>query len=117
MARIEKINNAIKREVSQIIMEELKDPRLGFITITRVETTRDLSYARIYFSVLGDVGQVEKVERGLLSSAGFIRKLLGGRLRLRHIPELVFRLDKSAEYTMKILEKLEVIKDESEKNR
>ncbi len=117
MARIEKINNAIKREVSQIIMEELKDPRLGFITITRVETTRDLSYARIYFSVLGDIGQAEKVERGLLSSAGFIRKLLGGRLRLRHIPELVFRLDKSAEYTMKILEKLEVIKDESEKNR
>jgi len=112
MSRIDKINNAIKKEVSQIVQEELKDPRLGFITITRVETTKDLSYAKIYFSVFAENQQLEKVESGLLSSVGFIRRLLGQRLRIRHIPELIFKLDKSAEYTMQILKKIEEIKDE-----
>jgi len=116
MSRIDKINNAIKREVSQIIQEELKDPRLGFITITEVETTKDLSFAKIYFSVLAENQQVKAVEEGLLSSAGFIRKLLGQRLSIRHIPELIFKLDKSAEYSMRILQKIQEIEDESKKN-
>jgi len=116
MSRIEKINNAIRKEISKIIMEDLKDPRVEFITVTRVETTKDLSYAKIYFSILDDTLQIEKVQEGLLSCAGFIRKLLSSRLRLRHTPELIFKRDKSAEYSIKILEKIETIKNESKEN-
>ena len=114
---MDKVNNLIKKEISQIIMVDLKDPRVKFVSITDVETTRDLSYAKVYFSVFGDDKKTQKTEEGLLSCAGFIRKLLSTRLEMRHVPELVFKLDKSAEHTMKILEKIEEIKDESKKNR
>ncbi len=100
MSRIEKLNQQFRREISSIIQNELNDPRLGFITINRVEITRDLSYAKVYFGVLADGKKTEKVEKGLLSAAGYIRKLLSKRIKIRLSPQLVFKLDKSTEYSI-----------------
>lgn len=116
MSRIEKLNQQFKREISSIVQNELNDPRLGFITINRVEITRDLSYAKVYFSVLADAKKTQKVEKGLLSAAGYIRKLLSNRIKTRLTPELIFKLDKSTEYSVHIAEEIERLKDESRKN-
>jgi ribosome-binding factor A len=116
MSRIDKVNNSIKREISQIIQEELKDPRVGFVTITRVQTTKDLSLAKVFFSVLGSSVQADKVQDGLSSSAGFIRRLLAQRLRIRKMPELTFKLDKSVEYSIDIMKKIEELRDESKED-
>lgn len=117
MSRIEKINQAIKKEISNIVQNELKDPRLGFITITKVEATKDLHYAKVSFSVLGEKLEKEKVLQGLTSASGFIRKLIGERIRLRYTPEISFEVDNSAEYSVRIYEQLERIKNEPKKNR
>ncbi len=117
MSRIEKINQALKEEISNIIQNELKDPRLGFVTITQVEITQDLHCAKVSFSVLGEEADKKKVEEGLSSAAGFIRKLIGERVRMRFTPELSFRRDDSAEYSVRIYEQLERIKNDSKKNR
>ncbi|MBM3246698.1 MAG: 30S ribosome-binding factor RbfA, partial [Candidatus Omnitrophica bacterium] len=83
MARCEKVAEAIKKEVSLIIHDELKDPRLGFITITRVEVTADLRQAKIFFSVLGKDEDYKKSKDALDSALGFIRRLIGQRISLR----------------------------------
>ncbi len=112
MSRVEKVAQAIKKEVGSIIHDELGDPRLGFITIMRVEITRDLQLARIYFSVMGNQEQKDKAREALESASGFIRRLIGRRLKLRLTPEIVFKLDKSVEYSIDIAEKLERIKND-----
>lgn len=114
--RIEKLNQAFKREISLIVQEELKDPRLGFITINQVEITRDLSYAKIYFSVLGNEHEIKHAQEGLVSSAGYIRRLLSERIEIRYIPQLIFQLDRSTEYSVRILEEIERLKNEPTKN-
>lgn len=116
MSRIEKLNQQFRREISSIIQNELNDPRLGFITINRVEITKDLSYAKVYFSVLADAKKTAKVEKGLLSAAGYIRKLLSDRIKIRLSPELIFKLDKSTEYSIHIDEEIERLKNDSRKD-
>lgn len=113
MARYEKVAVAIQREVSNIIHNELKDPRLGFITITHVELTPDLRYAKVYFSVLGKEEDYKKTKIALENASGFIRSLIAQRLRLRFAPEIVFKEDKSSEYSIRIQEVLDQIKQES----
>ncbi|MFC1624157.1 30S ribosome-binding factor RbfA [Candidatus Omnitrophota bacterium] len=103
--RSEKVQVQLKREISRILQEDLKDPRIGFVTVTRIDLTGDLRYAKVYFSVLGDEKNQESGIEGIQSAAGFIRKLIADRLKLKYVPELSFRLDKSIEYSMK-LEKL-----------
>ncbi len=101
-ARADKVAHQIKREVSSIIQEELNDPRLGFITITRAEITPDLMFTRVYFSVYGDQEQWKQTRQGLDHACGFIRRELGRRLKLRLVPELVFHEDHSPEYSISI---------------
>ena len=96
MGRLEKINAELKKEISQIIQYKLKDPRLGFITVTKVEVTVDLRFAKVYFSVLGSVQEEAKAEQGLVSSAGYVRGLVGRKIKMRYNPELIFKIDKSA---------------------
>lgn len=117
MGRMEKVANAIKEEAGNIIQNELKDPRLGFITVMRVELTKDLQLARIYCSVMGSEDKKDKAMEGLESARGFIRRLLSERLKLRLSPELVFKLDKSVDYSIEISEAIERIKNESKKDR
>ncbi|OGX25623.1 MAG: ribosome-binding factor A [Omnitrophica WOR_2 bacterium RIFCSPHIGHO2_02_FULL_45_21] len=117
MGRVEKVANAIKEETGSIIQNELRDPRLGFITVMRVELTKDLQLARIYCSVMGSEDKKDKAMEGLESARGFIRRLLSERLKLRLSPELVFKLDKSVDYSIEISETIERIKNESKKGR
>ena len=116
MGRIEKINAAFKREISTIIQNEIKDHRLGLVTINQVEVTKDLNYAKVYFSVLGNDAKIEKTKAGLDSAAGYIRRALGKIMDLRHIPELVFKHDASTEYSIHISQELERIEHEREKD-
>lgn len=112
-ARLKRIAEKIKREIGEIIHDELKDPRIGFVTITKVDLSRDLRFAKIYFSLFGTEKQLRDTQIGLARSRGYIRKLLGQRMKLRYTPEIVFRLDESVEYSMHISEILEKIKKES----
>lgn len=115
MNRMDKINQRIKREVGDIVLKELKDPRLEFVTITQVEVTRDLHYAKVYFSVLGNQEQVAKVQTGLTSARGFVRKLIGQRVRLRYTPDIEFIHDHSIEYSARIETALQEIHNELDK--
>lgn len=110
--RIEKIQELMKQEISQIILRELKDPRIGFVTVTQVEVTGDLREAKVYVSIMGSEEQIKDTWRGLQSSLGFIRREVGQRIRLRVTPELSFLLDKSLDYSAHIQELLVKIKKE-----
>jgi len=100
--RVGRVGEQIKKELSQILQMELKDPRIGFVTLTGVDVTNDLSQATVYLSVLGDDSQKEETLKALAKAQGFIRSELGRRVRLRHTPELIFKFDTSIEYGSRI---------------
>ena len=93
--RLERIAEQLKQEISALLQKGLKDPRIGFVTITGVKITADLSSARVFFSTPGTPEQRAESEQGLSSAAGFIRATLKKRLRLRTIPEISFHYDRS----------------------
>ena len=107
-----RVQEALRQEISKIVQNEMKDPRIGFITITRVDLTKDLRYARIYFSILGDDNAKEESLKGIKSSIGYIRKLIAERMNLRYVPELYFKLDNSIEYSINLEKTFERIKHE-----
>lgn len=113
--RLGRINDDIQRVLSDLL-RQVKDPRInkwGMISITRVETTGDLRYAKVWLSILGDVDERE-FRRGLKSSSGWLRHELGERLSLRYTPELVFELDHSIEYgahISRVIESLDIPAD------
>lgn len=108
--RLDRISEEIRKEVSSIIRNNVKDPRISdMATIVKVVTSSDLSTAKLYVSVLGSDEERESSMLGLKKAAGYIRKELGKRLDLRHIPDLVFILDKSIDYSIEIAKKLEEI--------
>lgn len=96
--RIEKLQELIKQEMSKMLLKELKDPRIGFVTVTDVEMTGDLREAKIYVSVMGKEEQIKSSLEGLNSALGFIRREIGQRIRLRFTPEISFALDTSLDY-------------------
>ena len=96
--RIEKLQELIKQEMSKMLLKELKDPRIGFVTVTDVEMTGDLREAKIYVSVMGGAEQVKSSLEGLNSALGFVRREIGQRVRLRFTPEISFALDTSLDY-------------------
>ncbi|MGF7057118.1 30S ribosome-binding factor RbfA [Brassicibacter mesophilus] len=115
LKRIGRISEEIKRIVSGVIMSGLKDPRISPMTsITQVQVTRDLRFAKIYISVLGDEESKENTLKGLQSGSGFIRKEIGKSLDLRYTPEPLFYLDKSIEHGMHISKLLSDMKKEDE---
>ncbi|HHV29598.1 30S ribosome-binding factor RbfA [Acetivibrio mesophilus] len=98
MERIERISEEIKREMSTIIQNELKDPRLSkLISITHLSVTKDLRYAKVYVSVMGSDEEKSNALEGLKSAAGFIRREIGRRVQIRYTPEIHFELDNSIE--------------------
>lgn len=107
--RVGRVGEQIKKELSLIIQQELKDPRIGFITVTGVEVTSDLSQAKVYLSVLGSEEQKEETLKALARGTGFLRSELGKRMKLRHTPELIFKFDGSIEYGSHIEALLEQI--------
>ena len=100
--RSEKVAEAIHEMVSELLVKGLKDPRIGFVTITGVKLTDDLHLATVYFSVIGSDEEKKATEQGLNSARGYIRKELGKNLRMRYIPDIVFRYDVSVEYGSRI---------------
>ena len=96
--RIEKLQELIKQEMGKMLLKELKDPRIGFVTVTDVEMTGDLREAKIYVSIMGGAEQVKSSLEGLNSALGFIRREIGHRIRLRFTPEISFALDTSLDY-------------------
>lgn len=96
--RSEKVAEAIHEMVSELLIKGLKDPRIGFVTITGVKIADDLGLATIYFSVIGSDEEKKATTQGLNSARGFVRKEIGKSLRIRHIPDITFRYDESIEY-------------------
>ena len=117
--RTERTTEDIKRELTAIF-RELKDPRVSgaFLSIVRVEVTNDLSYCTVSVSAIEGLDRAKQAVKGLESAAGFIRRELGHRLRLRHVPELIFKATDSIEYSAhinRILHDLDI--DDSEENK
>jgi ribosome-binding factor A len=100
--RIERFNEQLKREITVLVREEVRDPRIGMTTVTAVEASADFSVARVYVSIMGDEAVKEESLEGLRAAAPFIRTELGRLLRVRRVPELRFELDRSLEYALKI---------------
>jgi ribosome-binding factor A len=97
MSRTERISHEIKKEISRILREDVSDPRIGFISLTDVDITPDLKYAKIFVSVLGDEKNKKKSLRGLKSATPFIKLKLGESLNLRFVPDIKFIYDNSLE--------------------
>ncbi len=97
--RIEKLQELIKQETSKMLLYDIKDPRIGFVTVTDVEMTGDLREAKIYVSIMGNDEQIKDTMDGLKSALGFVRREIGKRIRLRFTPEISFAADKSLDYS------------------
>lgn len=109
--RTDRISEQVKKELSYIIKNELKDPRLSdIITVINVNVTRDLRYAKAYISVMGDDEAKESSLKALKSASGFIRHEIGNRIKLRYTPEFIFELDSSIEHGFHISKILSDIK-------
>ena len=101
--RMTRINDEIMREIADILRTEVKDPRIGVMTsVLRVDTTQDLKYCKVYISVLGNEEEKKSVMEGLKNANGFIRHMVAERVNLRNTPELIFKLDDSVEYAVRI---------------
>lgn len=97
MTRLERISRLLKTEISGIILKEVSDPRIGFISITDVAVTADLKYAKVFISVYGDEEAKKKAFEGLKSAVGYIQKKLGPRLDMKTVPHITFERDDSIE--------------------
>jgi ribosome-binding factor A len=109
--RLDRVNQLIKEEVSTLLQRELKDPRLGFVTVTGVETSKDLRVARVFVSVLGDERQWAASLAALASARGYVRNWLREHLDLRVTPEVDFRADHSMEHAARIQALLKQVQD------
>lgn len=109
--RLDRVNQLIKEEISLVLQRELKDPRLGFITVTEVETANDLRVAKVFVSVLGDEARWAASLTALKSARGFVRHWLRDHLDLRVTPELDFRPDRSMAHAARIQELLKHLND------
>jgi ribosome-binding factor A len=114
--RSERVADLIQKEISQMLMRTIKDPRIGFVTITRVEVSEDCRSAKVYFSVAGTLEERKKSMKGLDSAKGYVRRELGRRIRLRYTPEIMFQFDPSIEYAIHIGEVIQQLKQDAEKN-
>jgi ribosome-binding factor A len=108
--RLDRVNQLIKEEIGTLLQRELKDPRLGFVTVTEVETSKDLRMAKVFVSVLGDEKQWAGSLAALASARGFVRNWLRQHLDLRVTPEIDFRPDRSMEHAARIQSLLKDVK-------
>lgn len=93
--RKEKLEELIKRKTADFILKEIKDPRVGFVSVTKVELSSDFSLAKVSVSVLGEPKDIRKSFEGLNSAAGYIQHYLGKEISIRHVPKIEFHLDSS----------------------
>ncbi len=120
VSRKNRMQEEIKKTVSQIVQREAKDPDIGFVTVTNVEISGDLRHAKIFVSVYGDEEQRQKTMDALDRATGFVRSELGNKMRFKHVPEVVFKFDASIEHgdnINKILRELDINKSEDDENK
>ncbi len=111
--RSHRVGEQIHKEISALLVKGLKDPRIGFVTITAVEVTPDLHLARVFYSVLGDDKAKASTQKGLESSIPYIRRQIGKQLRMKYTPDLLFKFDASLEYGNRIESLLKDIHEKS----
>lgn len=111
--RAARVGDQMKEEIADIIMRKIKDPRIGFVTVTDVEVADDLRNAKVFVSVYG--GDRDRTLKGLESATAFIRSELGRRMRLKFTPELLFRFDSTVEQGAHIMELLKTIEKDAKK--
>lgn len=100
--RTNRVAEQMKKEIGEILNQKLKDPRIGFVTVTDVDLTNDLQQATVYVSVLGNETEKEASLAGLEKATGFVRSEVGKRIRLRKVPEITFKFDEAHEYGNRI---------------
>jgi len=111
--RIERVNTLIRREISELIQHDLKDPRIDeFITVTEVDTSADLKFAKVYVSTMSGQAEEDKILGALKNAAGFLRTSLAKKINLRYTPELHFLWDNSIEHGDKILRLIDEVSQE-----
>ncbi|RME76416.1 MAG: 30S ribosome-binding factor RbfA [Chloroflexi bacterium] len=110
--RQRQVAELLHEEISQLIQYRAHDPRLGFVTVTRVEVSPDLRHAKVFVSVLGSAEEAQTALEGLTSASRFFRRELGQALSLRVVPDLSFRLDTSLEHALQIDRLLDEIQEE-----
>ena len=93
--RAQRLGDQLQTELAELIQKEVRDPRIGFVTVTEVRMSSDLNYARVYVSIMGDAEQTEESMAALLRAQGFLRAQIGRRMKLRHVPELRFEVDET----------------------
>ena len=112
-----RINEEIKKEVSNTIQNKIKDPRLSaMVSVTKVDTTKDLSYTKIYVSIFGDKNAKKETIQALKSSTGLIRKEIGSHVKLRHVPQVIIEVDETIERAIHLETLFHQIK-EKDKNK
>ena len=102
--RSDRLGDLIQQEISDILQRQIKDPRIGFCTVMRVDVSDDLRHAKARVSIMGSESQQKSALAGLKSAGGFIRREIGRRISLRHTPEITFVLDESIEHSLRIAE-------------
>ena len=110
--RTDRLDSQIRQELMELLQREMKDPRVGFATITRVETARDLGTAKVWVSIMGTEIEREKTMKALTDAAPWLRRQLGERLTVRHIPQLVIHRDDSIEAGDRVLRLLRELENE-----
>lgn len=110
--RVERVAEQMKKEIAQLLQDEIKDPRIGFVTVTDVELSNDMQHAKVYVSIYGDEEQKKQTLEALARATGFIRREIGRRIKLRLVPEIVFKYDESIERGDRIARLLSRIKAE-----
>ena len=110
--RSDRIAETIREEISSILLQEINDPRIQFVSVMRVEVSADLQHAKIFVSIIGSEEKKQEAFEGLKSARGFIQRKLGKRIRLRYTPEISFKMDTSVDEGMHIYELLQEIKNE-----
>ncbi|MFL0195905.1 30S ribosome-binding factor RbfA [Clostridium sp. WILCCON 0269] len=107
-----RINEEMKREISNVIRNDIKDPRLSaMVSVTKVDVTKDQKYAKVFVSIYGEDSSKEDTFQALKNSEGFIRREVGHRVKLRNTPEIIIEMDNTIEYGMHINELLHKIKE------
>jgi ribosome-binding factor A len=111
-SRPERVADQIRAEVSSMIARDLRDPGIGFVTITRVQVSPDLQHARVYYTSLGDAAARKNTGRALERASAFMRRQIGQRLRLRRTPELDFAFDESIAHQDRVAQLLHELRDQ-----
>lgn len=101
-SRTLRVAEQVQRELADLIRLEIKDPRVGMVTLTDVEVAADYGHAKVFFTLLGEAAQIEAASEGLNHAAGFLRRELGRRIKLRTVPQLHFHYDESVERGMRL---------------